>query len=126
MSSRGVEICVQRHSYKIFCALAMFIACINSINTSLNQLACAYRAKQGHQATAVGQQFVLMQNCKENSLGGRRPLEWIAEQTSRYSGADLHELATEAARHSVRQTTAILSSLRYVLVTCQCTGCAIV
>ena len=59
--------------------------------------------------------FVLMQNREQSSLGGKRPLQWVAEQTSRYSGADLHELATEAARHSVRQTTAVLSSLRYVM-----------
>ena len=59
---------------------------------------------------------VALQNVQLSSLDGKRPLQWIAEQTEKYSGADLHELATEAARHSVRSTTSLLSGLRYQIV----------
>lgn len=41
-----------------------------------------------------------MQNKPLSSLEGKRPLQWIAEQTDGYSGADLHELAVEAAQNS--------------------------
>lgn len=47
----------------------------------------------------------MMQNCSISSLEGKRPVQWIAEQTEGYSGADLHELAAEAARHSVQSVT---------------------
>lgn len=42
-----------------------------------------------------------MQNGSLPSLAGKRPLQWIAEQTEGYSGADLHQLAAEAARISL-------------------------
>ncbi len=55
---------------------------------------------------------VLLQNLAQASLGGKRAAQWIAEQTNGYSGADLHELATEAARHSVQSMSSALSGLR--------------
>lgn len=54
----------------------------------------------------------LMQNLAMSSLEGKRPAQWIAEQTRGYSGADLHELATEAARNSVLSMTSALATLR--------------
>lgn len=57
----------------------------------------------------------MLQNLALASLQGKRPAQWIAEQTDGYSGADLHELATEAARYSVLSMTNALSGLRCVL-----------
>lgn len=54
----------------------------------------------------------LSNNLALASLQGKRPAQWIAEQTDGYSGADLHELATEAARYSVLSMTNALSGLR--------------
>ena len=45
-----------------------------------------------------------MQNNALSSLGGMRPLQWIAEQTEGYSGADLHSLAAEAAQNSLESS----------------------
>ncbi|KAL3148914.1 hypothetical protein ABBQ32_001782 [Trebouxia sp. C0010 RCD-2024] len=47
----------------------------------------------------------LLQKQPLSGLGGKRPLEWVAERTEGYSGADLHELSAEAARHSVLSVT---------------------
>lgn len=46
-----------------------------------------------------------MQNNTLPTLGGKRPLQWIAEHTLGYSGADLHELAAEAAQISIELVT---------------------
>lgn len=55
----------------------------------------------------------VMQKQPLSGLGGKRPLEWVAERTEGYSGADLHELSAEAARHSVLSVT---QSLRCLLL----------
>lgn len=54
----------------------------------------------------------LLQNLAMSGLEGKRPAQWLAEQTKGYSGADLHELATEAARNSVLSMTSALATLR--------------
>jgi len=54
----------------------------------------------------------LLQNLAMSRLEGKRPAQWLAEQTQGYSGADLHELATEAARNSVLSMTSALATLR--------------
>ena len=54
----------------------------------------------------------LLQNLAMSGLEGKRPAQWLAEQTNGYSGADLHELATEAARNSVLSMTSALATLR--------------
>ncbi|KAL0021947.1 hypothetical protein WJX79_011011 [Trebouxia sp. C0005] len=54
----------------------------------------------------------LMQNEAMPDLESKRPAQWLAEQTNGYSGADLHELATEAARNSVLSMTSALATLR--------------
>lgn len=53
-----------------------------------------------------------MQNETVSTLEGKPAVQWIAEQTDGYSGADLHELAAEAARHSVVSVTSALDALR--------------
>lgn len=53
-----------------------------------------------------------LQNLAMSGLEGKRPAQWLAEQTKGYSGADLHELATEAARNSVLSMTSALATLR--------------
>ena len=80
---------------------------------TLNRLWHACRAWQFSVVCLHLTSCVALQNVQQSSLDGKRPLQWIAEQTDKYSGADLHELATEAARHSVRSTTSLLSGLRY-------------
>lgn len=46
-----------------------------------------------------------MQNDPITSLGGKRPLQWLAEQTEGYSGADLLVLVVEAVRNSIASIT---------------------
>ena len=48
----------------------------------------------------------------QSGLDGKRAVQWIAEQTDGYSGADLRELAVVAARHSVSSVTNALEALR--------------
>ena len=50
-----------------------------------------------------------VQNASLPSLGNKRPLQWIAELTEGYSGADLYELAAEAAQNSIES---MMPSLR--------------
>ena len=57
--------------------------------------------------------MLAVQNQSMAELDGRRPLQWVAEETEGVSGADLHELASEAARISVQSMTSALASLRY-------------
>ena len=49
--------------------------------------------------------MLVVQNQPLSNLEGKRPLQWVAEHTMQYSGADLLELATLAVRHSAVQTT---------------------
>ena len=50
----------------------------------------------------------VVQNGSLPSLGNKRPLQWIAELTNGYSGADLFELAAEAAQNSVESNAPCL------------------
>ena len=46
-----------------------------------------------------------MQNDPLDTLGGKRPLQWLAEKTEEYSGADLLVLVVEAVRNSIASIT---------------------